>query len=164
MAREKKKARKAAAKEIPVAMRNPSAAQIPTVSKQPSSATSLPSTFDRTPRWKFRRVDHDGQWGFDAVPGPTVTEIIKALASFESMTFHELFHQGDEPGKHYGPESLCKAAQDRLVELRHDDETQISRLRIGSTKRLYGFVRDDAFEILWWDPNHQVCPSTLKHT
>lgn len=122
------------------------------------------SNFDANPRWKFRRVDHDGRWGIDSVASPVFAEIVKALASFETMTFNEIFHQGGEPGKHYAPESLCKDAQDRLIELMYDDETRISRLRIGAKKRLYGFVRDDAFEVLWWDPEHEVCPSTLKHT
>lgn len=44
------------------------------------------------------------------------------------------------------------------------DETNISRLRINGEQRLYGFRRDPKFYVVFWDPEHKIWPSTLKHT
>lgn len=40
----------------------------------------------------------------------------------------------------------------------------LARFRLGGTERLYGFLVGNEFHILWWDPNHEVWPSTRKHT
>jgi predicted DNA-binding transcriptional regulator AlpA len=37
-------------------------------------------------------------------------------------------------------------------------------LRLSSLERLWGLRSNDVFSVLWWDPNHQICPSPKKHT
>ena len=57
------------------------------------------------------------------------------------------------------------AARDtRLRELQQDDSDGLYELRFGGKERVWGIRRDDRFCILWWDPEHMVCPSTLKNT
>jgi hypothetical protein len=48
--------------------------------------------------------------------------------------------------------------------LRHDDFDELWRFRFDGLHRLWGLRLDDWFYALWWDPEHKVCPSTLKHT
>ncbi|MDQ2731557.1 MAG: hypothetical protein M3Y56_07855, partial [Armatimonadota bacterium] len=59
---------------------------------------------------------------------------------------------------------LCKAAQDRLVEIRQDDAATLFSLRIGGQGRIWGVRDGPTLRILWWDPQHEVCPSLKKHT
>lgn len=164
MARKDKK-NQPTSKYVPSTALDPKIAQLPSGSQTPRTAPQRPSDVGkRFPVWKFRGVDHDGRWGFgDVAPGDLV-EILKKLAHFESMTIHEIFHNGDEPGKHYRPDALIPDAQRRLEDLLLDDETRISRLRLKGAQRLYGIVREECFEVLWWDSLHEVCPSPLKHT
>lgn len=76
-----------------------------------------------------------------------------------------LFAKGEEPGKHYDVAALpTRQARDRLDELRLSDMTRISRLRLGGPLRLYGFLEDNCFHIVWWDPKHTVWPSKKKGT
>jgi hypothetical protein len=127
----------------------------------------LPRTYTDEQRrlsWRFGMADLDGPWGWRDVDAATMQEIIGKLRDFESMTVSQLFHQGDEPGKQYALSQLPAKPIKRLRELDLDDADNIYRLRLGGKKRLYGFLFDDVFHLLWWDPDHGVFPSKLKHT
>ena len=54
--------------------------------------------------------------------------------------------------------------QDRLAKYYEREGDALARFRLGGTERLYGFLVGNEFHILWWDPNHEVWPSTRKHT
>ena len=65
-------------------------------------------------------------------------------------------------------EDLNKFATDRLEELHIETEAVIS-LRLSATVRLYGYIVDSAFNILWYDCNHGdnytcVCRSKKRRT
>ncbi len=56
-------------------------------------------------------------------------------------------------------DTVCAAAQARLAELGHDQRVDsLYRFGMGYTERLWGFVAEDVFYVLWWDANHKVCP------
>lgn len=134
------------------------------VDKSPATLPQAQST-RRRPSWRFGLVDQDGPWPLSACTGEEMHDVVDKLRSFESMTCPELERNG-ETLKHYAVEDLptAKAAQ-RLVELRLDDQTRISRLRLAGKPRLYGFMDDDStFHIVWWDPEHEVWPSTKRNT
>jgi hypothetical protein len=80
------------------------------------------------------------------------------IRDMEQMTPAQVF-RGD-PGKDYGDPARLpnRDARDRLSDLGLIDETCISRLRIGSSERLYGFRRDPEFYAIFWDPKHEIWP------
>lgn len=91
--------------------------------------------------------------------------LLAQMMKFESMTVHEAFHNSDYPGKCYELETLPNArARERLEVLKLADQTKIWRLRIGGTGRLYGFLVGNVFHVVFWDPEHEIWPSQLKHT
>lgn len=93
--------------------------------------------------------------------------ILEKMRSFESMTLSELFGVGSEHGKDYDLVDVAaknKGVAARLTDIGHDDRTQLSRLRLGGKRRLYGFREDNVFYVLWWDPEHDVYPSPKKNT
>jgi hypothetical protein len=68
-------------------------------------------------------------------------------------------------GSHFvGYSDLCKDAQDRLTALQKDEQAQLFSTRITGEKRLWGFRDIAILRVLWWDPNHSVCPSLKKGT
>ena len=122
-------------------------------------------TTDERPCWRFTHVDHDGPWGFDAVAPAVLTDMLRRLAQFESMTLNELFHSGGYPGKDYDVESIPNpAALARLEAIGLADQTKIWGLRLGGKPRLYGFLWGNIFNVVWWVPEHDIHPSHLKHT
>ncbi|HEX5597025.1 MAG TPA: hypothetical protein VFX61_13570 [Micromonosporaceae bacterium] len=88
-----------------------------------------------------------------------IVDLMTRLRDMEQLTPVQVF--SGELGKDYGdPARLpCKPARQRLSELGLADETCISRLRIGSMSRLYGFRRDPEFYAVFWDPKHEIWPS-----
>ncbi len=111
-------------------------------------------------------MDLDGPWGWRQISSADVCEIFSKLGNFESMSHGALFGPGGA-GKTYELAGLAAVNRDatrRISELELDDEDELHRLRLTGERRLYGLLRGRDFYVLWWDPNHQVWPSPLKHT
>jgi hypothetical protein len=115
--------------------------------------------------WRFQHVDNEGPWGVERLEPGDLVELLNRLVAVESQTIRELFNNGEEPGKHYEAHRLPnKQAQERLTALNLGDMTRVSRLRFGGKPRLYGFLIDNVFHVLWWDREHEVWPSQKKNT
>lgn len=83
-------------------------------------------------------------------------EVLRRLGNYETMTWREI----DGPQSHGIPiGDLAKDARDRLVEISQDDAAEYFSLRVNSAARVWGIRDTHILRILWWDPDHQVCPS-----
>lgn len=60
-------------------------------------------------------------------------------------------------------DSLSREAQKRLESMNIFVD-QIFSLRLNNKVRLLGILENGTFRIIWYDENHEICPSTLKHT
>lgn len=117
------------------------------------------------PTWRFQRLDWNGPWCPKELKTSAKTaEIIKKLGNVEHESWTQIKSRTSMKSHLVSTEKLCKEAQKRLVELKLDDWGQIFSLRLSSKERLWGLLQGDIFYALWWDPEHQVCPSILKHT
>lgn len=114
--------------------------------------------------WRFSEVDAEGEWPPAEIGAQALGDLLRKMASYESMTVGEIFSPGSEHGKRYTVDSLPSHARKRLGEIERDDETEIARLRCGGKPRLYGFLREHVFHVVWWDAEHAVYPSKKKRT
>jgi hypothetical protein len=115
--------------------------------------------------WRFTHVDNGGPWGFSSVDGSALAEILGHLKKFESMTLNEVFHNGGYPGKDYDVDAIPNTRVLACLEaLGLADQTKIWVLRCGGKPRLYGFLLSNVFHVVFWDPEHEIWPSQLKHT
>jgi hypothetical protein len=140
---------------------------LPSRSDKPVHTLPLPGSgeSERRPCWRFSHVDHDGPWGFAEVKPAELCQILRCLASFETMTLNEIFHSGGYPGKDYDVATIPnREALQRLEEMGLADQTKIWALRLQGEPRLYGFLDENIFHVVWWDPKHEVWPSRKKHT
>ncbi|UYB35516.1 hypothetical protein N9A08_12905 [Arthrobacter koreensis] len=110
--------------------------------------------------WRFGQMDTDGQWSPTNISPSELANLFDKMTSFETMTIGEIFAPGSEHGKKYAVASMPSAPQKRLSDLQREDETEVARLRCSGPQRLYGFLREHVFHVLWWDPTHAVWPST----
>lgn len=86
-------------------------------------------------------------------------EVLSKLRAFETMTWPEI----ERAGSHYVECSrLIKDAQVRLAELHLDDFDQLFSLRLQGKPRMWGLRIGNVFSVLWWDPEHAICPSIKK--
>lgn len=89
-------------------------------------------------------------------------EIIPKLISFEGRQWSEILQ--DKKHNHWiSCSKLIKEAQDRLDEL-HLQYDELFSLRLTGRLRLFGYIENGIFYIIWHDPDHEICPSVKKHT
>jgi len=121
------------------------------------------SASKRQPVWVFSAFDIDGPWGKNGLSGTAlVDDLFPKIKHFESMTWNQI--QQDKKRNHSVRVSdLCKKARGRVLELSLGVD-DLFRFRLTGKQRLWGIRDRERFRILWWDPEHEVCPSQLKHT
>jgi hypothetical protein len=114
-------------------------------------------------RWRVRRADWDGQWGWHTADARVILlEVVSKLHDYETMKWAEI--EGDR--NHFvALDHICGDAQRRLRELGLEDEVEaLFSLHLTGPKRVWG-IRDGAvLHVLWWDPDHTVCPSIKRNT
>ena len=109
-------------------------------------------------------MDHGGPWNWRTLPAEKLHEILDKLAGWEGKTWAQVIGE-DSAHQHSVPlAELIKPARDRLRELSLDDLDDLFRFRLGAMERLWGVPLDNVFYLLWWDPDHEVCPSKKRHT
>jgi hypothetical protein len=133
----------------------------------PRSTPELPGAETSGDRmcWRFKHFDHDGPWSFAGMSSAEMCGLMKRLAQFETMMVGEAFPGSGKPGKEYDVEDIPTAeARKRLDAIGLADMTKISVFRLSGEQRLYGFRCGNVFHVVWWDPQHVIWPSHLKHT
>ncbi len=54
---------------------------------------------------------------------------------------------------------LVRPARDDLLEAIHGGTDEVMSLRLTGQKRIFGYMEVSVMHILWWDPEHEICPS-----
>lgn len=143
--------------------KKPKIAKEPLGGKQPRSHPV--DANQSNPVWSIRLFDIDGPWGKSRVRlSEELWDVLfSKLRDYESMKWGEILQNRDY--NHAVPvDQLIKQARDRLAALKQDDLDELFRLRLSGTARVWGIRDRDVLKLLWWDPDHEVCPSVKKHT
>lgn len=112
--------------------------------------------------WSFQMLDMDGPFGWKKVDDYSQThKILERLKESEGKSQQELM----KGGSHFIKiEKLSLNAQERINALNYDDYERLFSLRLGGRERIFCLQRRGRMNVLWWDPDHQVCPAHKKHT
>ena len=102
----------------------------------------------------------DGPYGWNFVSESDIRQVLDALRSFESMSWIAIKSSTSHNSHFIAVDSLSQRARQRLNEIEQDDVDQLFSLRLSGLKRIFGFLDNGILSILWWDPEHAVCPST----
>ena len=132
----------------------------PEPSKTPKKAGFDENPNRLRPAWRIGRMELRDPFGWHVLDAATLHEIRERLRNFESMTLAE-FIGPKKPSHMITVDKLCKDARDRLTALHLDDYEELVSLRVTGAKRIWGIVEHNVIILLWWDPDHQVCPSLL---
>lgn len=121
--------------------------------------------------WSLALADYDGKWGFttEVFRSEWCGKILQKLKNYESNKWTEIANptSGRSSGTrnhHVVVSNLIKSAKKRLRELDLDDLDQLYSLRLEGKVRLYGVVHGHVFKIIWYDTNHEICPSKPRKT
>lgn len=122
------------------------------------------SALQRRPRWSFAILDLEGEFGWRKLQPEALAGLVDRLRNLETMTWNEIRMEGKKQNHSIAVEDCSPAAQKRLREIQQDDVADLFSLRLMGQPRVIGILDRDTFKVLWWDPDHLVCPSILKHT
>lgn len=132
----------------------------------PTSATHIPNDQnERKVRFLFDIVDQGGPWSLLDISREDHARLLDVMAEVEGMKAGELFRVGHRLCKTYNDMARCpnKDVLRRLSE-KYEGLDHMVRIELDGLKRLYGVRTGHEFHIIWWDPNHEVWPSTLRNT
>lgn len=114
---------------------------------------------DLRPSWRFSTVDLGGPFAWPLGTAAEL-EIVGKLHSFDSMNWSE-FTGSDH--HNLNPYTLSELAVKRLQEIGRDDEIdQIFSFHLQGKPRLICIRDRNIAKLLWYDPEHKVCPSIKK--
>ena len=112
--------------------------------------------------WEVSKIDANGQWGWDKIDCPYFLKYIwKKMCNFETMTWGEILGRNHHM---IAVTDIIKPAQKRLQELKHDDVEELASFHVTGVQRLWAIRLGNMSYLLWWDPNHEICPSYKRHT
>lgn len=114
---------------------------------------------EHRPAWRFSHCDGDGPWPWN---WDSVLVHFDKLVQLEGRTWPDITGKGAIGAKRIPLANLCKAAQRRLEQVLVDDTDALWELGLGGKPRLWGLRVGSCFHFLWWDPEHEVCPSAKK--
>ncbi|MCG6575067.1 hypothetical protein EGM97_10160 [Pseudomonas sp. AF32] len=112
--------------------------------------------------WRFSRADKGGPFAWSSLTDASdYKAVMERLHCFETMSLEEIAKSGShdiELGR------LSKDAQQRLQEIQQDDIDSLMSFRVTGPKRVFCIREREVMRVLWFDPDHQVCPAPKKHT
>lgn len=140
--------------------RVPSSASVDDVrgSKQPRTTEGVDFR-GLTPVWRVGRLEMVDPFGWHVLDARGVEDVRLRLKDFESMTWMEILVGGRKQHHPIQVDRLCKAARDRLAELELDQIEELVSLRVNARARIFGIRDANVLDVLWWDPDHAICPS-----
>jgi hypothetical protein len=99
-------------------------------------------------------------YGWHKVDATLLQQIRQRLSNFESMTWNEILVKAKKYNHTVSVDTICSDAQKRLRDIRCADVDELVSLRLSAVERVWGILQEGVLIVLWWDPTHQVCPST----
>ena len=136
----------------------------PLLGKNVKTAANPDDYWKQRPAWRISKLQKNDPYGWHLLTIQDVHSIQEKLLSFESMTWSEILIKGKKFNHLVEVTKLCKSAQDSLVSMAIEDIDEILSLHLSGKERVWGILDRGVVELLWWDPNHEICPSLLKHT
>jgi hypothetical protein len=98
-------------------------------------------------------------FGWHTVDVLTIRKVREKLAHFETMTWNEILVTGKKRNHSVAISQLCTQAQRRLRDSGQEDLDELVSLRLSGPERVWGILREGVLAVIWWDPDHKVCPS-----
>ena len=120
--------------------------------------------YDRNPSWRLAKMEFCDPFGWHVLDAATLKSVQEKLSNYETMTWREILLVAKKQNHPVPAENLDPKARKRLRDLGQLDLDELLSLRLTATQRAWGILREGVLHLLWWDPDHCVCPSIQKHT
>jgi hypothetical protein len=108
--------------------------------------------------WRLGDADRNGPYAWSNMSSDVAAQVLGFLGEKDKLGW------GESRAKDIPTTQLCADAQRRLREIEKDDQDRLVEFRLSGIERIWGVRDGHICHVLWWDPDHQVCPSELRHT
>lgn len=127
----------------------------PSPSKKPKEIVVLKDGLERV---DSHLMDWGGPFSWEKAV-PEWNSIHRRINDMRGLSLTELI----KGGSHNIPVGdLSKPARDRLLEIELDDTDELFSLRLKGKERAFGIKDRSTLKLIWYDPDHEVCPSNKK--
>ncbi len=109
-------------------------------------------------------MDMGGPFSWQELSPAKLLEIRGKLAELEANTWHEILVDAKHRNHTVLVYRLSPQAKNRLRKIKQDDLDELTSLRLSGRERVWGIRENGILHLLWWDPEHRVCPAALRHT
>ncbi len=133
----------------------------PASQKRPKIGSGLVNK-KKTLVWKMANVDCDGPWSWDKLQcSEFLKDVWEKMRHFETMTWDSMNRK-----QHHmvSVSRMIPRAQERLRQLGRDQLESLASFHFNGKKRIWAHRIGNEFWLLWWDPKHEVCPSSKRGT
>ncbi len=129
--------------------------------KQPNRVP-VDKKLDNNLTWGISLMSLEGPFNWSDIKRDKYLEILKKLSGFEARTLNCILG-GNSHG--ISIDKISKIARKELINRKLDDNDRLISLRVSGKERIWGIrYGKNHFKVLWWDPEHEVCPSSKRHT
>ena len=112
--------------------------------------------------WSLQLFDKQ-EWYDESYKHAPFVDIAAHMRAYETRTWADIKSSSFRDHS-VATKKLIPKARKRLQELRLDDLDELWRLRFTGKVRIWGIRMGREFRVLWWDPQHNICPAPKKHT
>ena len=144
--------------------KQPKTREIPSTSKQPKVAGDPQDYYQKKPAWRISKMEFSDPFGWHILDANGIVSILEKLANFETMTWREILLDAKKQNHNVSVDDLVGEAQDRLFEIFSEQLDELTCLHLTGKRRVWGKIDEGVMELIWWDPEHQICKSNKKHT
>ena len=106
--------------------------------------------------WRLSGADQGGPFSWANIPDAQRSGVWARMAEFEKMTPDQLRRTGSH---RVAQSRMAKEAKERLRRIEMDDLEELWSFRVTGRQRFWRAKRENVYSLLWWDPDHRVCPS-----
>ena len=131
--------------------------------KTPNCTVKTTDFYQRHPAWRFARSKKFASFGWASLQ-ENLSYVVEKLHDLEGQTWADILN---DKKKHHSisVKDLIPDAQ-RMLEANHEDVDEVFSVHISAQERIFGIIESGVgiLNIIWWDPEHKICPSHKKHT
>jgi hypothetical protein len=116
------------------------------------------------PSWRISLLEMVDPFGWHALTPEEAQQVRGRLAGLETLTWKQILYEGGYRNHFIRVDRLCGDARERLRQLNQDDIDSVMSLGVTQVCRVYGIMEHNILKVLWWDPNHAICPVAQPNT
>lgn len=123
----------------------------PKTTKVPQSALSIKNDIDYfklNPVFRFSNIDQN-KWRLYDWSSEEIKDLMDTFRKMEQISWHDLL-------KHRGLN--LKKIEDVNYPPHISPDESIYEIRVCKVKRIFGYINENIFNLIWFDRDHSVCP------